>query len=82
MAKATSKKTVTEVTLTLTPAEADVIRDILDFVGGEPKLTRRGLAQNVSEALAAAGVEGSGYPVPDVDRKGPCGIYFTTNSRL
>jgi hypothetical protein len=63
MAKATTrfvdKTTVTQVedgvTLELTHVEARVIRQVLACVGGDCRATARGIAQDVADALSAAG---------------------------
>lgn len=46
------------VTLTLTQAEADLLYDICDHIGGCPDRTRRGLSDNIRSALHEAGVRG------------------------
>lgn len=66
MAKATRIDEVTEVTtvvvspeafvLHLSREEADVLRAILNRIGGDPKTTRRGIADRVNDALRDVGL--------------------------
>lgn len=47
-----------QVALILSKDEAVMLRDVLANVGGNPKTTRRGLAENVFNALGNAGIKG------------------------
>ena len=48
---------VEKVALTMDADEATAILDVLMHVGGPPATTRRGLTDNVSQALRQAGVK-------------------------
>ena len=50
------------VDLSLTRSEAQVLQDILQYIGGDPKTSRRGLADSVSKALTEIGVVASDLP--------------------
>lgn len=52
-----SKSVQTVYTLTLTEDEAKTLRDLLASVGGSSTHTRRGYAQQISNALYEAGIE-------------------------
>ena len=43
--------------LELTQAEAEALEVVLNHVGGTPKTTRRGLTDNIRDALIGAGIE-------------------------
>lgn len=82
MAKATKTtippvpvKPISTITLTLSMKEAEALRSVLSFVGGEPKLSRRGLIDQIDLALSEAGVA-DGYPNRDVNRASGSGLYF------
>lgn len=62
------------ITLELTADEARAVRDVMGFVGGDPRVTRRGLIDSVRQVLAGA-VGFAPFPVPDVLRTS--GIHFT-----
>lgn len=69
---------VEAVVLTLDRDEAQALRDVLGWVGGDPKLTRRGLTDNVLAALREAGLS---YRSSSVDfDQGTQGIYFVQTS--
>lgn len=43
--------------LELTQAEAEALEVVLNHVGGTPETTRRGLMDNIRDALIGAGIE-------------------------
>ena len=68
-----SEVTTVEYTLTLTSAEAEMLRCILAKVGGSPEWSRRGLADDVRESLKES-MEGHLYLYDMSDIEG--GITF------
>lgn len=72
------------VELSLTKAEAQTLADILDFVGGDPTLSRRRYSDAIKNVLSAAGFSAPWNPtrklpgVQDIDRSMEHyrGIYF------
>jgi hypothetical protein len=71
------KKPEDTVTLTMPRSRAEALRAILLHVGGDPRTTRRGLTDEISDALASLGISGAD---PDIART-RCGtnqsIYFS-----
>ena len=52
---------VTGIKLELSELEARTIRDLMQVIGGSPHDTRRGVTDDINEALREAGVQRSGH---------------------
>lgn len=61
------------ITLALNRAEATILMDIFSRIGGDPETTRRGLVDNMNDALRKIGVWGTDQK--DMDDKNRA-IYF------
>lgn len=64
------------VLLTLSKAEAETLNDILEFVGGSSKNSRRRHAAAIQGALHSSGVRTDEHRLLDVDRVKVGAIYF------
>ena len=73
---------VTGVTLVLTPLEAEVLRALLACIGGDPSRTLRGVTDDISNALVAAGVNYNNDSFKAARRPHQDEIYFAKSEYI
>jgi hypothetical protein len=78
MAKAVVVQQIKEATLMLTGEEAAFLRDVMNRIGGDTKMSRRRIADAIDFALRSAGVCETANEDVAPERNG---IYFTKESK-